>query len=393
MNETNRNFWVDYLRSTLTVLVVAHHSALAYTSFAHFDKAAYINGTHAVVDGRKWAALDVFVNFNDIFFMSLMFLIGGLFLPGSIDRKGELTFLKDRLLRLLLPFMLLGTLLMLLAYYPSFLISAPWAGVMAYVADFFTTEQWPVGPPWFIWVLFVFNVLFMASDGLFRRYRPGIGLVFAYFGKNPFLFLSLLFLLGWVLFVPLAYKVGASTWTGIGPFDFQLGRPLLYFGYFIIGCLIGYTDFNQGLLSMESLVVRRWRLWIILAMAIFIGLTFMTQNEILLHWVRDGLISEFCAWMIYFSIYTLCCTLSCIAVLVLFRKFATSRQKYFDSLSANAYLIYLLHFVFVTWLQYILLPFDLPAILKFFLTFIFSVAASWSLAICLKKSALVRKYL
>lgn len=31
-----RDISIDYLRATLTLLVVAHHSALAYTTFAHF---------------------------------------------------------------------------------------------------------------------------------------------------------------------------------------------------------------------------------------------------------------------------------------------------------------------------------------------------------------------
>jgi len=39
-NHLTRNLWVDYLRSVITVLVVAHHSSLAYTTFAWFDKEA-----------------------------------------------------------------------------------------------------------------------------------------------------------------------------------------------------------------------------------------------------------------------------------------------------------------------------------------------------------------
>ncbi|MBC7866712.1 MAG: hypothetical protein H7X88_04180 [Gloeobacteraceae cyanobacterium ES-bin-316] len=43
--EKNRNVSVDYLRSSLTVLVVAHNASLAYITFASFDKNAYINST------------------------------------------------------------------------------------------------------------------------------------------------------------------------------------------------------------------------------------------------------------------------------------------------------------------------------------------------------------
>src|SRR6218665_1418439 len=116
----NRNLWVDYLRSALTVLVVAHHASLAYTTFAQFDKEAYIRSTHPIVDKQRWIGLDIFENFNDVFFMSLMFLIGGLFLMKSIDKKGTSIFIKDRFYRLFIPFIILGTFLMLIAYFPSY---------------------------------------------------------------------------------------------------------------------------------------------------------------------------------------------------------------------------------------------------------------------------------
>jgi glucans biosynthesis protein C len=114
-NTTDRNIWVDYLRSAITVLVIAHHSSLAYTTFAKFDETAYINSTHAIVDTQRWIGLDIFENINDIFFMSLMFLIGGLFISKSMQKKGDLTFVKDRIYRLFIPFIFGGTLFMLIA--------------------------------------------------------------------------------------------------------------------------------------------------------------------------------------------------------------------------------------------------------------------------------------
>jgi hypothetical protein len=73
----NRTNWLDYLRSFITILVVAHHSSLAYTTFAHFNKKVYILSTHPIVDTIRWKGLDIFEDFNDIFFMSL---ISGIFI-------------------------------------------------------------------------------------------------------------------------------------------------------------------------------------------------------------------------------------------------------------------------------------------------------------------------
>src|ERR1700733_16035156 len=74
----DRAIWLDYLRAFITVLVVAHHSSLAYTTFASFNKQAYNDSTHPIVDTVRSGALDIFEDFNDVFFMSLMFLISGI---------------------------------------------------------------------------------------------------------------------------------------------------------------------------------------------------------------------------------------------------------------------------------------------------------------------------
>src|SRR5690554_1478218 len=147
MATSNKTLWINYLRSIITVMVVAHHASLAYTTFARFDKEIYINSTNAIVDHKRWVGLDVFQNFNDVFFMSLMFLIGGLFLMKSIGAKGAAVFIKDRFYRLFVPFLFLGTLLMLIAYFPSYQMASDSTSITAYIKDFFTVQKWPVGPP------------------------------------------------------------------------------------------------------------------------------------------------------------------------------------------------------------------------------------------------------
>lgn len=188
MRNADRNLWVDYLRPAVTVLVVAHHASLAYTTFAWFDKTAYIRSTHPVVDTNRWIGLDIFENFNDVFFMSLMFLIGGLFLTRSISKKGAALFIKDRFYRLFVPFLFLGTILMLIAYFPAYYLAHNNINVWAYLVDFFTVEKWPVGPPWFIWMLFVFILLFALLYHKVRRIIEKTGIKLAALKDKPFVF-------------------------------------------------------------------------------------------------------------------------------------------------------------------------------------------------------------
>lgn len=388
-----RNIWVDYLRAAITVLVVAHHSSLAYTTFANFDKNAYINSTHPIVDNRRWIGLDIFENFNDIFFMSLMFFIGGLFLTKSIAKKGTIAFIRDRLLRLFMPFLLIGTLANLIAYFPSFYIAHNETNINAYIVDFFTVEKWPVGPPWFIWVLFLFNLLFALTYVLLRKIYKNTDNRIRSLGNRPLLAFLLLALLTWLLYVPVAYNIGAGTWTGFGPFDFQLSRILLYFGYFMAGVFIGNSDFNNGFFARESGLVSRWKMWCILALTVYAILTVSGANDVLKNMVIKGILPEFAAWMIYYTVYVFSCSLSCLAFLTSFRAKINTPKPWLDSLAANAYLIYLIHYIFVIWTQFLLQDIDTPAFGKFMIVFLNSLAISWMISIFFRRFRFAKKYL
>jgi glucans biosynthesis protein C len=391
MRGSNRNLWVDYLRSSITVLVVAHHSTLSYTTFASFNKAAYIFSTHPIVDTKRWIGLDIFVNFNDIFFMSLMFLIGGLFLMNSIHKKGRSTFIRERFFRLFVPFLLLGTLLMLLAYFPAYYVAHESTDILAYIRDFFVVEYWPVGPPWFIWMLFLFNLLFAWSYYPLQKASVRTGKYFSVLKDKPFIFFSILFCLIWILYVPLAYKVGAGTWTGLGPFDFQFSRIFLYLGFFTLGILIGETDFNNEFLSTQSAIVKNWQLWILFSLVVFIIVTIIGKPLILLE--KNNILTEFTGWMVYYSFYIASCILSCIAFLTVYRKFVKTEKTWLNSLSENAYLIYIIHYVFVIWCQFLLLNVSIPALIKFVVTFIVAISLSWITSSLLRKIRIVGKYL
>lgn len=391
MRNADRNLWVDYLRSAITVLVVAHHASLAYTTFAWFDKTAYNRSTHPVVDTNRWIGLDIFENFNDVFFMSLMFLIGGLFLTRSISKKGASLFIKDRFYRLFVPFLFLGTILMLIAYFPAYYLAHNSIGLWAYLVDFFTVEKWPVGPPWFIWMLFIFNLLFALFYAKARKTIEKTGIKLAALKNRPFVFFIILFGITWLLYVPLAHNTGPGTWIGMGPFDFQLSRILLYFGYFVVGIIIGNFNFNEGLFAPKSAMVKTVWLWVFLALTTYAILTIMSKP--LQQLVNNETIPEFTAWMIYFVVYTASCTLSSIAFITLFRKITTTGKQWMNSLSENAYLIYLIHYIFVVWIQFLLLQFDLPAFIKFLITFTAALALSWITSHLLRKIEIVKKYL
>lgn len=186
LKPTSRNLWIDYLRSCITVLVVAHHSSLAYTTFAYFDTTTYINSTSPVVDNSRWIGMDFFVSFNDVFFMPLMFFISGLFLFRSKNKKGTKKFLYDRFKRLGIPFIVGIAFIIPIAYLPSFYLINHHFNIPLFIKDYISNQKWPVGPPWFIWILLLFNIVASLLPSIFfiKIFNATARLI-----QKPFLFL------------------------------------------------------------------------------------------------------------------------------------------------------------------------------------------------------------
>ncbi|MEJ2596193.1 MAG: acyltransferase family protein [bacterium] len=387
MNDVNRVHWVDYLRSAIIILVVALHSAVAYATYGRFDYDVYINSTHPIIDAKKGIGFDLFAEFLDVFIMPLMFLIGGLFLMRSINKKGRVVFIKDRFLRLFVPFLFPGTLFMLIAYFPSYYIARHEINLMAYIKDFFLVQDWPAGPPWFLLELFFFNLIFAIVYPLYQKMKVR----FHVLKNKPFIFVIIFFIISWLLYVPLAYKVGTGTWVELGPLEFDLSRVLFYFGYFSLGIFIGNTDFNAELFSRTSAIVKKWWLWAILSFLVFA--IYACVSDFLTHGSGGNKFIMFIVWIAYDSLFPLFCTLISVAFITIFRKLLTTSIYWMNSFSDNAYMIFLIHYIFVVWIQFLLLKLNIPAAAKFSLTFILSIILSWGASSLLRKIAIVRRYI
>jgi surface polysaccharide O-acyltransferase-like enzyme len=61
----------------------------------------------------------------------------------------------------------------------------------------------------------------------------------------------------------------------------------------------------------------------------------------------------------------------------LFLRFGQYRAWWSDSLSENAYGIYVVHYVFVVWAQYMLLDSQFPAFIKAVIVFVITTSGSW----------------
>jgi len=108
---------LDNLRAFVILIVLAFHSVLAYLQFLpdspyRFDTPPYKWQSFAIIDSARFIGFDLFCAYQDVYLMSLMFFLSGLFVWPSLVRKGSWNFLGDRFVRLGLPFALALMLLM-----------------------------------------------------------------------------------------------------------------------------------------------------------------------------------------------------------------------------------------------------------------------------------------
>jgi len=373
------NYAIGYLRAFLVALVVAHHTALGYFPLNLSHQATLLNSprlwlTFPVLDAHHWAFTALFVAFNDSFFMSLMFLVSGLFFWHGLARKGVKTFLRDRFLRLGLPFVVAVVFFSPVAYYPSYLQTSAHTGFADFWRQWRSLGMWPGGPAWFLWVLLAFDTVSALLFSMRPAWASALGRFPERLSGRPWVAGLLLAAVSAVVYVPFAVLFTANSWTTFGPFAFQTSRLLQYFVYFLFGVALGIGGVDRGLLAPGGRVASGWLVASGAAVVIFALCTMLAP------FARTHSSSALLA-----GGFVVSCAVSSFACLAIFVRFMQIRRPFWDGLARNSFGIYLVHYMFVSWLQYAMLPATLPGFAKFFIVFLGALVLSWTAITTLRR--------
>lgn len=245
---SDKLFYIDNIKVILTILVVLHHTFIAYSS----SEGWYYNEPSTYLGAR--ILMTTFVSINQSFFMGFFFLLAAYFTDASYSRKGTFKFIKDRLIRLGVPI-----------FFYSFILTP----FISYLVYYFAKEQhityfeylkrydsWiDLGVTWFVAALLLFTLFYIAVKKIFKiSFSKPIAtpssrtiLVFAAaLGIISFL-VRIIFPVGWVL----------------EPVGFQLGHFPQYIALFIVGLLAAKNKwFDQ--LSYQSEKLFRRSAWLCL---------------------------------------------------------------------------------------------------------------------------------
>jgi glucans biosynthesis protein C len=377
---------LDNLRAVVILIVLAFHAVLAYVRWipptsSGFGEPPYEWRSFPIVDSQRWFGFDLFCAWQDVYLMSLMFLLSGLFVWPSLMRKQNLGFARDRALRLGVPYVFGVIVLIPLAIYPVYLVSTANPSFPDYLQRYLALPFVHNGQLWFLWQLLALNFLAVGVNVIAPNALKAFGRWLAAAGKRPGFCFAVLLAASALAYVPLALVFTPWEWTDSGLFAVQLSRPLLYAVYFFAGLGLGVEGIDGGLVAADGALARRWALWFAVAFAsllLWMGMTFLTMNgpaSIGIDIAQD-------------LSFVLACASGCFFMIAASLRFAARRSPILASLSVNAYSLYLLHYDFVVWLQYALLTSALYAVVKGAIVFGGTVALSWITALALQRTPL-----
>jgi hypothetical protein len=366
----SRNLALDRTRTFLTLVVLVHHAVIPYTHFGHTDP-------------RSWAGFDAVVLATDSFFMAMFFFLSGLFVWPGLGHKAPAIFLRDRLLRLGLPFTIAAFTVIPIAYYAISLRLHPDIGFSEFWWNMISVGPWPSGPIWFVWVLLAFDLSASLLYRLSATLVDPINRLSLRGYDRPTLFYQFLLAVSAVVYIPALLYFGPNRWFEFGPFSVQASRILLYAAYFFIGAGIGAANFERGVLGADGRLAKSSWGWIaatlvpygLMWVLIYVKREILGNPPVQPQWYLASygfLFAAFSAAILF-------------AILAYFLRFKRSGWSMMDPMQADAYGIFLVHYPIVLWLQYWLFDFDLPAVVKAVVAFALTVALSWAATAALRR--------
>ncbi len=367
---------LDRARTFVTLLVLLHHSVINYTWFGHGDP-------------MRWLGFDLVVLFNDSFFMAFMFFISGLFVRNSLARKGPAVFLRERTWRLGVPFLISVFVLMPVAYYPSFLrYHLPGTTDFNFLHFWWhtlTVGPWPSGPAWFLWVLLALDVMAAALWWIAPGMIDALGSLIYVARDRPMTVFGVFVIVSITAYLPMHLAFGDISWLEWDgfPLPIQTSRMLLYPACFFAGVGVGAVNLRAGLLAENGELARRGPVWLAFALVFYVAILVLVYAHH--NWVAD-FASPPLLWKTSYGLaFAAYSAAMAFTVSAFFLRFAESGWRLLDALQPSAYGVFLLHYIFIIWLQYVVYDYPFPAGVKFAIVLSGTLSMSWGITVMLRK--------
>jgi glucans biosynthesis protein C len=319
-----RSYYIDRLRILLTILVIFHHSAIAFGA-----SGGWYYVTPNATTGVTQMILSLFMAINQAFFMSFFFFISALLMPNSYDRKGFGKFIKDRLVRLGIPLAVYTLLLHpTLVYGIHKYLDKPTGGYFEFMWIIISKYAEP-GPMWFVLTLLIFETIYALWRHLSKR-----DYVLQKEGKLPSVVSIILFIVG---AGAVAFGIRLFYPTGKSFFGLQFGYFTLYIAVYIVGIVANRNNW------LERLTLKQAWPWFIASLAaipVIIAALAMIKTPEAMDKFSGGMNLSALTYAMWEPII---CVGFCFFLLMFFKKYLNKPDKMILAASSDSYAAYIIH--------------------------------------------------
>ncbi len=268
--------------------------------------------------------------------MGIFFLLAGYFTPVSYDHKGGASFVRDRIIRLGIPWLVYALLIQPLVVYIAQGLSSSFLSF--YPAYLRHLDRIADGPIWFVELLLGFSIVYAAWRWLTRhRTQTTAGA-----GKPP----SYLAIIACILALGLLTFVVRLWWSaGLqpGPFNLPLGYLPQYSVLYVLGIVASRRNW---FMSLTSRMARDWSLIALVATVIFSALATLPMLQTPSSPQQTNLpISGGFQWLSFsYALWESFLVIGIsIGLLVLFCEHWNRQGSLAKELAADVYAVYLIH--------------------------------------------------
>jgi len=351
--KTNRLYWLDNLRTIIIFLVVVYHVGGVYESTGMWGSFWIVDDPDTI----SWVGI-MGIAF-DIFIMPTMFFISGYLTPISLERKGAAGFVKGKLKRLMLPWLL--AVLTLIPLYKVIFLYSRGLPQEHWTTYFHITNPNSQNWLWFLPLLFVFNLLYLLLAKLGVRFDR----------------LSLKWAVVSTVVIGVIYSMVIGTWLGFRSWtltpllDFENERMLVYFLYFLLGVLAFQQNLFAELPKSKTMyTIANAIVWLPVTVHIFTRIwPFFSPNP-----------AAFQITPLYRLIWWISFQLGALGMVYLmvesFWRYVDKSGKLWRTLSRNSYGVYIIHVIMIGIFGTLLLNTSLPALVKYLLLIISTYVGS-----------------
>lgn len=369
----DRLYFMDSLRGFTILLVVIFHLTMSYAELAPVQK-AFIR-LDSVPEAYKGFFTVVMALLNGPSLNSIMFFIAGFFAFGTYQKRGCLSFLKEKLIKLGIPY--LGGFI-ILAPLTQYIVNRSWGEngnfPQYWLREFFLPGSITPQHLWFIGILFIFFIISMPVFTLLQKRKQET--IHKRCARNIIIILFLII----TFFLYFGMNCLYKPYNFINIFIIRFPPAVLpfYAAYFALGV---YASFQKWFYGEHKEYIYPWAILYMLSLILYFG-TFIIIPETR---EENHPLMAFAFTVLVFS--------GLMLLMTVFKKYANKTSKFISWFSKNSYGAYIIHYFIVLWVVYLMREMPLPIIIKYIAQCIFLPCIIWILSGLLKGYTPLRRIL